>query len=176
MMKNVKLKLNIDYDKKLDKVFGFNVENITKKVLSEAMNVEKVPFDISINLSIVSDKKIKTINKSERNIDKVTDVLSFPVVDYKKPATYDVFFKNKKISIDYLDLDTNTVFLGDIVINKNRVLSQSKLYNHSIKREYAFLLTHSFLHLVGFDHMKKNDEEKMCMEQEKILTKLKISR
>ena len=175
-MKNVKLKLNIDYDKKLDKAFGFNVENITKRVLTEAMLTEKVPFDISINVSIVADKKIKNINEQERNIDKVTDVLSFPVVDMKKPTTYNVFYKNKKLDIDYIDLDTNTVFMGDIVINKNRVLSQSKLYNHSIKREYAFLLTHSFLHLVGFDHMKKNDEEKMCKEQEKILTKLKISR
>ena len=175
-MKNTKLKLNIDYDKKLDKVFGFDVENISKRVLTEAMLVEKVPFDISINVSIVADKKIKSINISERNIDKVTDVLSFPVVDLKKPATYNVFYKNKKLDIDFLDLDTNTVFMGDIVINKNRVLSQSKLYNHSIKREYAFLLTHSFLHLVGYDHMKKNDEEKMCIEQEKILTKLRISR
>ena len=175
-MKNIKLKINIDYDKKLDKVFAFNVENLTERILAEAMLIEKVPFDISINISIVADKKIKNINKEERNIDKVTDVLSFPVVDLKKPATYNSFYKNKKIDIDYLDLDTNTVFLGDIVINKNRVLSQSKLYNHSIKREYAFLLTHSFLHLVGFDHMKKIDEEKMCKEQEKILTKLKISR
>ena len=57
-MKNVKLKLNIDYDKKLDEVFGFNVENITKRVLLEAMRIEKVPFDISINVSIVADKKI----------------------------------------------------------------------------------------------------------------------
>ena len=175
-MKNIKLKINIDYDKKLDKVFAFNVENLTERILAEAMLIEKVPFDISINISIVADKKIKNINKEERNIDKVTDVLSFPVVEYKKPATYNVFYKNKKLDIDYLDLDTNTVFMGDIVINKNRVLSQSKLYNHSIKREYAFLLTHSFLHLVGFDHMKKIDEEKMCKEQEKILTKLKISR
>ena len=175
-MKNNTLELNITYEKSLDKIFGFNVENITKRVLTEAMLIEKVPFDISINVSIVADKKIKNINKEERNIDKVTDVLSFPVVDLKKPATYNVFYKNKKLDIDYLDLDTNTVFMGDIVINKNRVLSQSKLYNHSIKREYAFLLTHSFLHLVGFDHMKKNDEEKMCIEQEKILTKLKISR
>ena len=175
-MKNTKIKLNIDYDKKLDKVFDFNVENITKRVLMEAMIIEKVPFDISINVDIVADKKIKNINKQERNIDKVTDVLSFPVVNFKRPATYNLFYNNKKIDIDYLDLDTNTVFLGDIVINKNRVLSQSKLYNHSIKREYAFLLTHSFLHLVGYDHMKKNDEERMCKEQEKVLTKLKIYR
>lgn len=175
-MKNNKLKLNIDYDKKLDKVFGFNIENITKKVLCEAMMVEKVPFDISINVTLVADKKIRSINKLERNIDKVTDVLSFPIVDFKSEAKYDVFYKNKKIDIDYIDLDTNTVFIGDIVINKNKVLSQSKLYNHSIKREYAFLLIHSFLHLVGYDHMKKIDEDKMCNEQEKILNKIKIYR
>ena len=58
-MKNIKLKINIDYDKKLDKVFGFNVENVSKRVITEAMLVEKVPFDISINVSIVADKKIK---------------------------------------------------------------------------------------------------------------------
>ena len=176
MMKKSKLKLNITYDEKLDKVFGFNVENVTKKVLNKCNEVEKVPFDTSINVSIVNDSKIKKINKEERNIDKVTDVLSFPILDLKKTKDYKKFYKNKKLNIEFLDLDTNTVLLGDVVINKNKVLSQSKLYNHSIKREYAFLLTHSFLHLVGYDHMKKNDEEKMCKEQEKILNNLKINR
>lgn len=175
-MKNTKLKLNIDYDKSLDEIFDFNVENVTKKVLNECNEVEKVPFDTSINVSIVNDSKIKRINKEERNIDKVTDVLSFPVLDLKKPKDYKKFYKNKKLDLEFLDLDTNTVLLGDIVINKNKVITQSKAYNHSIKREYAFLLTHSFLHLIGFDHMKKIDEEKMCIEQEKILNKLKIFR
>lgn len=175
-MKKTKLKLNIDYDKKLNEVFGFDVESITKKVLNEAMLIEKVPFDISINVSIVADKKIKNINKEERNIDKVTDVLSFPILDLKKPKDYKKYYKNKKLNVEFLDFDTNTVLLGDIVINKNKVITQSKTYNHSIKREYAFLLTHSFLHLIGFDHMKKIDEEKMCIEQEKILNKLKIFR
>lgn len=156
--------------------FGFDIEKVSKQIVKEVMLSEKVNFDISVNISLVTSKKIKTINKVERGIDKVTDVLSFPNVSFKKPANFKVYINKDYIDVSIVDLNTKTVFLGDVLINKEYVKKKSKEYGHSMKREFAFLLTHSMLHLLGYDHMKKNEETIMFKKQEKILERLKITR
>ena len=109
-----------------------------------------------LSLIIVSSRAIKTINSDYRNIDKVTDVISFALLD----------------SGDIMETD-GQIELGDIFINRNRVLSQAKEYGHSVKREFVFLFVHGFLHLLGYDHMNSKDEKEMFDLQKKIIGDLK---
>ena len=106
--------------------------------------------NVMFNVIIVDDKAIHNINKEYRNIDRPTDVISFALED------------NKQIDIPDVRI------LGDIYISYDKVISQSKEYNHSLKRELCFLALHGLLHLLGYDHMKK-DEEKIMFDMQKEL-------
>ena len=110
---------------------------------------------------ITDDREIRTVNKAYRNIDKATDVLSFPLLEHKDGTG----------QVDPLDLDPETgrLLLGDIIISAEHVVAQAEEYGHSIRRELAFLVCHGFLHLRGFDHMVPEDERKMMDTAEAIL-------
>lgn len=124
------------------------------KYLIEYMKVNNVNF----NVIFVNNDEIRNINKNYRNIDRETDVISFALED-------DKLIKNNSIRV-----------LGDIYISIDKAISQAKEYNHSIKREVYFLTTHGFLHLLGYDHMNKEDEEVMFKLQEEILSNYGIKR
>ena len=134
--------------KKELEVYFKDIEEYYKKAL-ETLNIND---DFDLSLIIVGKAKIRNINKNYRNIDRVTDVISFAQID----------------SDDY-DYLCDEVNLGDIFINVDRVYLQAKKYKHSIKREFIFLFIHGLLHLLGYDHMEKEDEEKMFMLQDKIV-------
>lgn len=129
------------------------VEKYYKKTL-KVLELEDI-YDFS--LIIVGPRKIREINRDYRNIDSETDVISFAMLDD---------FEEEYVIEDRVEL-------GDIFINRNRVLSQAKEYNHSIKREFIFLFVHGLLHLFGYDHMEKKDEKKMFALQKEILGSLK---
>ena len=113
------------------------------------------------------------MNREHRGIDRPTDVLSFPNVDYETPAD----FSGIEDSIeDYFDPESGELCLGDIVISVDKVLEQAKEYGHSPKREYAFLIAHSMLHLLGYDHMEPEEAAVMEHKQEEILNRLGITR
>lgn len=128
------------------------VKDLTK-YLVKYMKIENAIF----NVIIVDNKKIKEINKEYRNIDKETDVISFALED------------NKTINLPVR-------LLGDIYISVDKAKSQAEEYNHSLKREICFLTVHGFLHLLGHDHMKKDEEEIMFKLQEEILDSYGIKR
>lgn len=113
--------------------------------------------DSVMSIIIVDNEKIHEINKQYRNIDRPTDVISFAL---EEDETIDEPFKT----------------LGDIYISIDKVYEQAKEYNHSVKRELFFLVTHGFLHLLGYDHMTKEDEEEMFTLQEKILDSYGVKR
>lgn len=136
-----------------------------KSILKEAKRLLEIDNKISLSLTICLDDYIRNLNKEYRGIDRETDVLSFALEDSS----------NEDDILDMMDLLGNRE-IGDIVINYNRVISQSTEYNHSIKREFCFLFTHGLLHLLGYDHMEKEDEEEMFGLQEKILGNLGIQR
>ena len=138
--------------KKELEVYFKDIEEYYKK----ALEVLEISDDFDLSLIIVGKTKIRSINKNYRNIDKVTDVISFAEID----------------SDDY-DYLCDEVNLGDIFINVDRVKSQAKKYNHSIKREFIFLFIHGLLHLLGYDHMEKEDEKIMFTLQDKIVGELK---
>ncbi len=127
-----------------------------KKYYKKTLEVLGIEDDLDLSLIIVGKRKIQNINRDYRNKDAVTDVISFANIDSD--------------DYDYLCDDVN---LGDIFINVDRVNSQAKKYEHSIKREFVFLFVHGMLHLLGYDHMEKADEEVMFGLQEKIVGDLK---
>ena len=132
-------------DEKLDK----EIKKI-KDVITYALEFEKVT-NSTFNIIIVDNKKIRDINKIYRNIDRETDVISFALEDSKD------------------DIKLEKRVLGDIYISKDKAISQAKEYGHSTLREFSFLSVHGLLHLLGYDHMNKNDEEEMFEKQELIL-------
>ena len=132
-----------------------NELEIVKKVLNHAE--EKMEIDAIYNVIIVNNDYIHKLNKDYRGIDRETDVITFALEDDK---TF-----NPEIRI-----------LGDIYISIDKAKSQSIEYNHSLTRELSFLAVHGFLHLLGYDHMKKEEEEVMFKLQEEILDEMGIKR
>ena len=141
-------------------------EEIVKKVLEQCFKEEDMlDSKLYITITFTTPQNIKEINKKYRNIDKATDVLSFPMFEKDELETK---IKNK----DYVCEDV----LGDIIISIEKVQEQAEEYGHLPKREYAFLIAHSMLHLFGYDHMV--DEERVVMEakQKEIMEKVGIFR
>ena len=138
------------------------------KIIKVCENLLKEDFkDVYVSINFVSDEEIQRLNREFRNIDKVTDVLSFPNLN-KTPN--EKLKKFRKLA----DFDTNLLFLGDIVISKNVAKKQAREYEHSLKREVCFLVLHGFLHLLGFDHIKEEDEKIMTKLQNKILSEVSL--
>lgn len=136
-----------------------SAEAIIERTVNTALRFENCPYECSVNVLFTDDDAIHRINLEQRNIDRSTDVLSFPMIDYEAPACFDGFDER----YDLFDPETGELILGDIVISIDHVKSQSLEYGHSRTRELAFLLAHSMLHLMGYDHM--NDVEREIMEE-----------
>ena len=143
-------------------------------VIEFALKEEEVNVKCEVSLLFVDNDEIKEINNETRNIDKETDVLSFPMLEYSENRVFKEQYKDYKFSAS--DLDGDELVLGDIVLSLEKALEQSKEYNHSFEREASYLVVHSVLHLLGYDHL--NDDEKIIMRkrEEEILGKLNILR
>ena len=113
------------------------------------------------------------MNLEQRGIDRPTDVLSFPMIEYDAPGDFSVIDEETG---DAFNPETGELMLGDIVISKEKVLSQAEEYGHSPKREYAFLIAHSMLHLFGYDHMEEEERAEMEAHQRAIMEKVWIPR
>lgn len=171
------MNLIIDYSNENDFETGFDFQNDAKLVISKALQNHNIDFDISVSLSLVTEEEIKECNDSFRNISSVTDVLSFPNLNFNDPGIIDKLPDAGDIDyFEYFNPDDGYLYLGDIIICFNRALQQSEEYGHSLRRELLFLVAHSILHLLGYDHM--NDEERLVMEdkQRQILNELNITR
>ena len=161
-------------DNETDFEFDFNTEELLKSITEAVIKAENVPFkDVTVNLTFTDEDTIKETNKDFRGIDSVTDVLSFPAIDIQTPADLTGIEEGDP---SYFDPETGELILGDIMICVKRAMEQAEEYGHSLKREIAFLITHSLLHLLGYDHME--DSERLVMEdkQRTILNNLGITR
>ena len=137
-------------------------ESHIKYVINECFKEEGLDKkNIYINVVLTDPENIRKINKEQRNIDQETDVLSFPMFEKDEIANLD---------------NTNEDILGDMVISIERVEEQAKEYGHSFERELAYMVVHSFYHLLGYDHIKEEDKMKMRPKEENILQKLNINR
>ena len=153
--------------------FDFNWEAVYRQVALAVLDSEECPYETEVNLLLTDNNGIHEFNKETRNIDAPTDVLSFPNVDYDIPGNFDVIEEQEA---DCFEPDSGELILGDIIISVDKVQSQALEYGHSEKREFAFLVAHSMLHLCGYDHMTPEEEQEMINKQEMILNNLGITR
>ncbi len=161
-------------ENEVDADFGFDLEEVAKTVAGKVLESEGCEYPVEIGLTITDDEGIQEMNRSFRGIDSPTDVLSFPNISYEEPGDFSVIDSDQKV--DLLNPDTDGIMFGDIVINEKRVKSQAEEYGHSLKREFAFLVAHSMLHLCGYDHMEEDEAKVMEAKQEKVLEELGITR
>ncbi len=166
--------MNFYVENETDADFGFDVQGLVSLVASKVLENESCPFEnITVNVLITDNEGIRQYNRDFRNIDKETDVLSFPSLEFDKPGEYII---PKGTEADHTDPETGDIILGDIILSADRIFSQAKEYGHSVKREFAFLVAHSMLHLSGYDHMTEEESSKMENRQEKALKDLGITR
>jgi metalloprotein, YbeY family len=148
--------MTIDISYETDIELDIPYEDIVRQMVVAALDYENCPYEAEVSVTVVDDKEIQEINKTYRNIDKATDVLSFPMYQYEKAADFD------NLDDSAFNPESGELLLGDIVISAEKVTAQAKEYGHSREREFAFLLVHSMLHLLGYDHME--EEERLVME------------
>ncbi|WP_310605446.1 rRNA maturation RNase YbeY [Anaerosporobacter sp.] len=164
--------INFEYETEIP--LNLDYESIITNVVEMASDYEECPYEIEISVVLTDNESIRQINAENRQIDKATDVLSFPMIEYETPADFSAIEEEEPDY--YFNPDSGELLLGDIVISVEKVMEQAESYGHSTKRELAFLTAHSMLHLFGYDHMV--DEERIVMEekQNEILNKLGIIR
>lgn len=160
----------IDYetDRKLD----IDYTKLADMVAEQVLDMEECPYEVSVNLILTDNEEIKNVNTQFRSIGAPTDVLSFPMIPFERPADYSAV-EGKDI---YFDLDTGELLLGDVMISVDKVYSQAEEYGHSREREFSFLFAHSMLHLLGYDHMVPEEAAVMERKQSEALKNLGINR
>ncbi|WP_066872447.1 rRNA maturation RNase YbeY [Clostridium mediterraneense] len=151
-----------------------NFEEILKNAIEFALSEEKVDKKCEVSLVFVDNEQIKEINNETRNIDRATDVLSFPMLDYPNGKVYKDVYTGKEMDKTYFDGEE--LILGDIVLSLERAEEQRVEFNHSFNRECSYLVVHSVLHLLGYDHMEEEEKKVMRAREEDILSKLKLTR
>lgn len=162
-------------DNRQNKVeFTKDLEDCLVNIIDYTLKEEQVNIDYEISVVFIDNEQIKEINKDFRNIDRETDVLSFPMLEYPHLKVYKDVYKNYQFDDSFLD--EGKLVLGDIAISLEKAREQSVEYGHSFLREVVYLAIHSVLHLLGYDHM--NDDEKPIMRkrEEEILNKFNIIR
>ena len=149
---------------------GLFTKPFLKKLLEKSLNHLNQPSELlEMTLSIVSPEQIRELNKQFRDVDAVTDVLSFPTCDNPTRGAITVV-------CDQINPETDLCNIGDVIICMERAKEQANEYGHSLKRELAFLALHGMLHLLGYDHIEEDDEKQMFSLQSEILTKAGINR
>ena len=140
-------------------------ETVIKNVIEAALDYEKCPYEAQVYVLLTDNEEIHEINKEHRQIDRPTDVLSFPLLEDGCPTPDDI------------DYDSGCIPLGDIVISIDHAVMQARDYGHSLRREIAFLCVHSVLHLLGYDHVTSDEDERIMFDkQREILGSMGITR
>lgn len=148
--------MNIFYDNRQDEIeITEEMTSLIEKSVDAVLEVLELDKDVEVSVSFVSDDEIRELNRDYRNVDRTTDVLSFPIDD---------------------EFEINSRILGDVVINTRKVIEQAKEYEHSNERELSYLTVHSILHLLGYDHIEESDKEEMRSVEKQVMKKLGIER
>lgn len=141
-------------------------EKIIDDVVEASLDYEGCPYEAEVNVVLTDDRQIHQVNLEYRNVDRPTDVLSFPMLEFERPSDFD---HAEEMYADCFNPDTGELMLGDIMISVDKVEEQAENYGHSMERELAFLVAHSMLHLCGYDHMDEGERLVMEKKQEEIL-------
>ena len=164
--------MTISYEKETELDLGIDCEELARLVGDRVLEQENCPYEAQISLILTDDAGIREVNREYRGLDRSTDVLSFPMVDFPFPADYSVLEEDDSL----FDLDSGELLLGDIMISAEHVTAQAEAYGHSVRREFCFLVAHSMLHLLGYDHMSPEEAAVMESKQEQALQSLGITR
>lgn len=153
--------------------YPFDLEQTVKAVAEAVLEAEGCPYQVQVNVLLTHNEDIREFNRQYRQIDRETDVLSFPNLEYDTPGDFQI---PQEQEADCFDPDSGELILGDIILSVDRIAGQAEEYGHSLRRELAFLVAHSMLHLCGYDHMEPEEAAVMEQKQEQILTALGITR
>ncbi len=153
--------------------FDFDSKEILDLVVEQILQEENCPYETQVSLLLTDNEGIHEFNKNYRQVDAPTDVLSFPMIPFENEADFSLVDDSEA---DFFDPESGELILGDIIISVDRVREQAEKYGHSIKREFAFLVAHSMLHLCGYDHMEEEQAHIMEQKQEQALVALGITR
>ncbi|MBP3206558.1 MAG: rRNA maturation RNase YbeY [Lachnospiraceae bacterium] len=165
--------LYMEFDEGIEDTFAFEAEPLARQVAEQVLNAEGCPYEACVNVLVTDNAGIRTYNREYREIDRETDVLSFPNVDFENPGD---FAPVEMREADYFDPDSGELVLGDIILSADKIREQAQSYGHSEKREFAFLVAHSMFHLCGYDHMTEEDAAVMEGKQEAVLLAMGITR
>ena len=165
--------MTILVENEVNRELDFDYEEVIEAVINKTLETENCPYETEVNVLLTGNGEIHTANKEFRGIDRPTDVLSFPMVDYEFPSDFSCVDENPE---SYLNPETDELLLGDIMISVDKVYEQANEYGHSREREFAFLIAHSMLHLLGYDHIDEEERKVMEEKQEAILDALGITR
>ena len=165
--------MTVYFENETAKEFSFDPEEQAKKVISFVCDHENCPYEAEVSVTMVEKETIREINAEHRQVDRVTDVLSFPMMEYDIPGSFEgqAFEDSMTISPESEEL-----VLGDIVLCSDVIAEQAEEYGHSELREYSFLIVHSMLHLFGYDHMEEEEREQMEAKQREIMEQMGILR
>ena len=164
--------VTIEYECETDFDLGLDCPALAKMVAEKVLDMEKCPWDAQVNLVLTDNEEIQRVNTEFREIAAPTDVLSFPMIPFETPADYAIVEEDES----YFDLDTDELLLGDIMISVDKVFAQAEEYGHSVTREFCFLVAHSMLHLLDYDHMTPEEAVVMENKQRTALDELGITR
>lgn len=166
--------MSIYIESDIENPFDFDWENLISKVVNQALDFIKCPYETEVNVLLTDNSFIQNMNRRHRDIDKATDVLSFPLIEYESPGDFSLI-ETGEVE-EYFNPEKGELMLGDMIISVDKVMEQADKYGHSIQRELGFLVAHSMLHLFGYDHME--DDERLDMEnkQKEILNQINLTR
>ncbi|MDF2502841.1 MULTISPECIES: rRNA maturation RNase YbeY [Clostridium] len=154
--------------------FSLENEKIIRDIIDYALKEEGVNIDYEVSVILIDNEEIKEINREMRDIPRITDVLSFPMLDYPEGSIYKEAYRENKFDDTFLD--EGKLVLGDIALSLERAKEQSIDFGHSFIRECSYLTIHSVLHLLGYDHMIEEEKTIMRKREEEILNKFNINR
>jgi len=165
--------MTFNVENETERVFGFSIEETARLVGEAVLEEEDCPYEVQVNVLVTDNEGIRECNRAYRGIDKETDVLSFPNLEFREEGVFEI---DENREADYFDPDTGELVLGDIMICADKVFGQAESFGHSARREFAFLVAHSMLHLCGYDHMEEAESRIMERKQEAVLEGLGITR
>ncbi len=165
--------MTVDFENVSSLDLGIDLKEVADRVILSALDYMECPYEVQVSLLITGLDEIHEMNLQHRSMDRPTDVLSFPAVEYETPGDFSFLEDGGDF---YFEPESGELMLGDIVICADKVMEQAQEYGHSVLREYAFLIAHSMLHLMGYDHMTQEEAGEMEHLQEAILTQMGISR
>jgi len=144
---------------------------LISRSVQEVLIYEGITTDTEVAVTVVDNDAIHSINLEQRGVDRATDVLSFPMVHFTEGTV-----KEDQIALEPKNPENDEVYLGDVVISWDKIEEQSNEYGHSVERELSFLVVHSLLHLLGYDHMTEAEEKVMIRRQKEIMATMGLNR